>query len=155
MVSAETLSLVIDGGGPKGDVLGVAELAGVMGGKRTSDLIPLCHPLPLTHVAVKGELEPPVTVGDIAIKSYVSAVRWTATGEGIGPGEFDTFVIRAGAMPEVESLALPVTQGYSDGTIVDWSEVAELVESSYRLTAPPRLVAELAGGEPGADPKSP
>src|ERR687889_2773906 len=48
IVSPETLSLVIDGGGPKGDVLGVAELAGVMGGKKTSDLIPLCHPLPLT-----------------------------------------------------------------------------------------------------------
>jgi cyclic pyranopterin monophosphate synthase len=51
-MSAETLSLVIDGGGPKGDVLGVAELAGVMGGKRTSDLIPLCHPLPLTDLQV-------------------------------------------------------------------------------------------------------
>ena len=46
------MSLVIDGGGPKGDVLGVAELAGVMGGKRTSDLIPLCHPLPLTDLVV-------------------------------------------------------------------------------------------------------
>ena len=51
-MSAETLSLVIDGGGAKGDVLGVAELAGVMGGKRTSDLIPLCHPLPLTDLQV-------------------------------------------------------------------------------------------------------
>ena len=51
-MSAETLSLVIDGGGPKGDVLGVAELAGVMGGKKTSDLIPLCHPLPLTDLQV-------------------------------------------------------------------------------------------------------
>jgi cyclic pyranopterin phosphate synthase len=51
-VSAETMSLVIDGGGPKGDVLGVAELAGVMGGKRTSDLIPLCHPLALTDLVV-------------------------------------------------------------------------------------------------------
>ena len=51
-MSAETLSLVIDGGGTKGDVLGVAELAGVMGGKRTSDLIPLCHPLPLTDLQV-------------------------------------------------------------------------------------------------------
>ena len=48
----ETMSLVIDGGGPKGDVLGVAELAGVMGGKRTSDLIPLCHPLALTDLVV-------------------------------------------------------------------------------------------------------
>src|SRR3954447_13018464 len=52
-VSPETMSLVIDGGGPKGDVLGVAELAGVMGGKRTSELIPLCHPLPLTDLVVQ------------------------------------------------------------------------------------------------------
>ncbi len=51
-VSAETMSLVIDGGGPKGDVLSVAELAGVMGAKHTADLIPLCHPLALTDLAV-------------------------------------------------------------------------------------------------------
>ena len=51
-VSAETLSLVIDGGRSKGDVLTVAELAGVMGGKRTAELIPLCHPLPLTDLVV-------------------------------------------------------------------------------------------------------
>ncbi len=50
--SQDTLSQVIDGGGPKGDVLTVAELAGVMAGKRTSELIPLCHPLPLTHLVV-------------------------------------------------------------------------------------------------------
>ena len=51
-VSAETLSLVIDGGGSKGDVLTVAELAGVMGGKRTAELIPLCHPIALTDLVV-------------------------------------------------------------------------------------------------------
>ena len=51
--SQETLSLVIDGGGPKGDVLTVAELAGVMAAKRTADLIPLCHPLPLTDIVVQ------------------------------------------------------------------------------------------------------
>src|SRR5918994_4673139 len=51
-LSHETLSMVIDGGGSKGDVLGVAELAGVMDGKRTSDLIPLCHPLSLTDLQV-------------------------------------------------------------------------------------------------------
>ncbi|HEX5826292.1 MAG TPA: cyclic pyranopterin monophosphate synthase MoaC [Candidatus Limnocylindrales bacterium] len=51
-VSAETLSLVIDGGGSKGDVLTVAELAGVMGGKRTAELIPLCHPISLTDLVV-------------------------------------------------------------------------------------------------------
>ena len=51
-VSPDTMSMVIDGGGAKGDVLGVAELAGVMGGKRTSELIPLCHPLALTDLVV-------------------------------------------------------------------------------------------------------
>src|SRR3954465_8724609 len=49
-VSAETLSLVIDGGGSKGDVMTVAELAGVMGGKRTAELIPLCHPIGRTDL---------------------------------------------------------------------------------------------------------
>ncbi len=51
--SQETLTLAIDGGGTKGDVLTVAELAGVMAAKRTSDLIPLCHPLALTDVVVR------------------------------------------------------------------------------------------------------
>jgi cyclic pyranopterin phosphate synthase len=51
-MSAETLSLVIDGRSAKGDVLSVAEIAGVMGGKRTSELIPLCHPLPLSDLVV-------------------------------------------------------------------------------------------------------
>jgi cyclic pyranopterin phosphate synthase len=51
-LSPETLSLVIDGRAAKGDVLATAELAGVMGGKRTSELIPLCHPLSLTDLLV-------------------------------------------------------------------------------------------------------
>jgi cyclic pyranopterin phosphate synthase len=51
-MSPETLSLVVDGRTAKGDVLSVAEIAGVMGGKRTADLIPLCHPLPLTDLVV-------------------------------------------------------------------------------------------------------
>ena len=51
-VSPETLSLVIDGTNVKGDVLTVAELAGVMGGKKTAELIPLCHPIALTDLFV-------------------------------------------------------------------------------------------------------
>lgn len=42
-------------GSPKGDPIAVAELAGIMGAKRTADLVPLCHPLALTHVGVRGE----------------------------------------------------------------------------------------------------
>ena len=52
LLSSETLGLVRDGRTPKGDVLASARLAGIMAAKRTSDLIPLCHPLPLTHVSV-------------------------------------------------------------------------------------------------------
>jgi cyclic pyranopterin phosphate synthase len=50
----ETLALIQSGGVPKGDVLAVAELAGVMAAKRTSELIPLCHPLPLDDVQVQA-----------------------------------------------------------------------------------------------------
>jgi len=49
-----TLALIQSGGVPKGDVLAVAELAGVMAAKRTGELIPLCHPLPLSHVEVRA-----------------------------------------------------------------------------------------------------
>lgn len=48
----EAFKLAVSGGGRKGDPLAVAELAGIMGAKRTSDLIPLCHPLPLSSVSV-------------------------------------------------------------------------------------------------------
>lgn len=51
-IAAETMSMIVDGGNAKGDVLTVAELAGVMGGKRTSELIPLCHPIALTDLVV-------------------------------------------------------------------------------------------------------
>mgnify|MGYP006001118137 CR=1 FL=1 len=50
--SPETIALIRDGGVKKGDVLSVARLAGIMGAKRTPDLIPLCHPLALTSVKV-------------------------------------------------------------------------------------------------------
>ncbi|WP_068115471.1 cyclic pyranopterin monophosphate synthase MoaC [Tropicimonas marinistellae] len=53
-----TLALVQQGSAKKGDVLGVARLAGIMGAKKTSDLIPLCHPLPITKVAVELEADP-------------------------------------------------------------------------------------------------
>ncbi|QCP86295.1 cyclic pyranopterin monophosphate synthase MoaC [Cereibacter sphaeroides] len=57
-MSAETLALVAEGRAGKGDVLGVARLAGIMGAKRTADLIPLCHPLPITKVALELTADP-------------------------------------------------------------------------------------------------
>ena len=71
----ETLSLVIDGRNPKGDVFSVAELAGVMGGKRTSELIPLCHPLPLTDLVVS--VTPDRAASGLRIRSEAATTAQT------------------------------------------------------------------------------
>jgi cyclic pyranopterin phosphate synthase len=56
-MEAETLDVVRRGDAPKGDVLGTARIAGIQAAKRTAELIPLCHPLPLTHVDVRASIE--------------------------------------------------------------------------------------------------
>jgi cyclic pyranopterin phosphate synthase len=68
-MTAETLSLIIEGRATKGDVLSVARLAGIMAAKRTADLIPLCHPLPVTRVAV--ELTPDPGLPGLRIEATV------------------------------------------------------------------------------------
>ena len=70
----ETLEIVKSGSGKKGDVLAVSRIAGIMAAKRTSDLIPLCHPLFLTKVAVEFEL------GDAAILCRAKAETVGRTG---------------------------------------------------------------------------
>jgi cyclic pyranopterin phosphate synthase len=57
LMSAETVTAVKDHRTPKGDPLEAARLAGIMAAKRTAELIPLCHPLPLTHVDVQATIE--------------------------------------------------------------------------------------------------
>ncbi|MEM6620168.1 MAG: cyclic pyranopterin monophosphate synthase MoaC [Pseudomonadota bacterium] len=56
-MARETAQMIADGGAKKGDVLGVARLAGIMGAKRTAELIPLCHPLALSKVSVDLETD--------------------------------------------------------------------------------------------------
>ena len=68
-MSLETLDLIVQGRAAKGDVLAVARLAGIMAAKRTSDLIPLCHPLPVTKVAV--ELTPDPALPGILVEATV------------------------------------------------------------------------------------
>ncbi len=57
-MARETFDLISEGRAKKGDVLGIARLAGIIGAKKTPDLIPLCHPLPVTKVAVELTLDP-------------------------------------------------------------------------------------------------
>lgn len=69
LMTPETLALVEAGTAKKGDVLGVARLAGIMGAKKTSELIPLCHPLPITRVAL--ELTPEAALPGVRIRATV------------------------------------------------------------------------------------
>ena len=74
----QTLSIIESGTAKKGDVLGIARIAGIQAAKKTSDLIPLCHPLALTRVAVDFEVVHPVLAGP-------GSVLCTATVETVGP----------------------------------------------------------------------
>ena len=73
-----TLALIEAGTAKKGDVLGIARIAGIQGAKKTSDLIPLCHPLALTRIAIGFEAEK-------AVESGAANVVCTATVETVGP----------------------------------------------------------------------
>ena len=70
-----TLALVQAGNAKKGDVLGIARIAGIQGAKRTADLIPLCHPLALTRVAVEFEV----------LEGSIPTIVCNATAETVGP----------------------------------------------------------------------
>ena len=80
-----TLAMIVEGRAPKGDVFAVARVAGIMAAKRTSDLVPLCHPLSLTHATV--ELEP-----------LDGAVRVTATVETDGKTGVEMEALTAAAV---------------------------------------------------------
>ena len=81
-----TLALILAGNAKKGDVLGVARIAGIMAAKKTSALIPLCHPLALTRIAIEFVAGPAiVTCATGLIDDEKGSVTCTATVETVGP----------------------------------------------------------------------
>lgn len=78
VMQAATLSMVATGNASKGDVLGVARIAGIQGAKKTSELIPLCHPLALSHLSLDFKIVP-----DDALQGAHVVCR--ATAETVGP----------------------------------------------------------------------
>ena len=74
VMNSQTLEIIEAGSAKKGDVLGIARIAGIMAAKKTGDLIPLCHPLALTRVAV-----------DFLANEPTSSITCTATVETVGP----------------------------------------------------------------------
>jgi cyclic pyranopterin monophosphate synthase len=83
LMQPHTATLIASGHAQKGDVLGIARVAGIMAAKRTSDLIPLCHPIALTRVAINWEVMD-ATPGANAPES-LPCVQCTATAETVGP----------------------------------------------------------------------
>ena len=74
-MTPETLDIVASGSAKKGDVLGVARLAGIMGAKRTADLLPLCHPLPISGVSL--ELPPDRDLPGVRVSATVRTTGQT------------------------------------------------------------------------------
>jgi cyclic pyranopterin phosphate synthase len=143
-VSADTLSLVIDGGGPKGDVLTVAELAGVMGGKRTSELIPLCHPLPLTDLVV--QVTPDRAAGLLRVRAEAATTGKTGvemealTAASVAALTIYDMVKGVEKGVEIRSIHLVSKTGGKSG---DWFREAEV---AARDGAPPRANPRKGGG---------
>jgi cyclic pyranopterin phosphate synthase len=75
VMQPQTLAMIQQGGLPKGDVLAVAQVAGVMAAKRTHELIPMCHPLLLTHIGVGFEPHQPSAAEDVAAIEITATVR--------------------------------------------------------------------------------
>ena len=74
-MTLETLALITEGRATKGDVLGISRLAGIMGAKKTAELIPLCHPLPITKVTL--DLTPDPTLPGVRISATMKTTGQT------------------------------------------------------------------------------
>lgn len=105
-MTAETFEIITEGRAKKGDVMGVARLAGIMGAKRTSDLIPLCHPLPITKVTV-----------DLAPDAALPGLRITATVKTTGQTgvEMEALTAASTAALTVFDMAKAVDKGMEIG----------------------------------------
>ncbi|MFM9878896.1 MAG: cyclic pyranopterin monophosphate synthase MoaC [Burkholderiaceae bacterium] len=105
-MQARTLALIASGSAKKGDVLGIARIAGIQAAKKTSDLIPLCHPLALTRVALEFALQ--AEDGDVP-----AAVLCTATAETVGPTgvEMEALTAAATALLTIYDMCKAVDRG--------------------------------------------
>ncbi len=123
-MASATAAMVQRGDAPKGDVVGVARIAGIQAGKRTAELIPLCHPLPLSFVDVQIEVD--AMAGEVA----VTAEARTSAQTGV---EMEAMTACAIAALTVYDMVKGVERGVEVGPVVlvekaggrgDWSRTA-------------------------------
>jgi len=105
-MAPETFDIISKGRASKGDVIGVARLAGIMGAKRTADLIPLCHPLPITKVTV--DLEPDPDLPGLRITATVKTTGQTGV-------EMEALTAASTAALTVYDMAKAVDRGMEIG----------------------------------------
>ena len=150
-VSPETMSMVIDGGGSKGDVLTVAEVAGVMGGKRTAELIPLCHPIPLTDLVVS--VTPDRAAGVLRVRAEAATTAQTGV-------EMEALTAASVAALTVYDMVKGVERGVeirglrllskTGGKSGDWHRPAAEVEPGLPRRRPGDRIAGRVGKRKGA-----
>jgi uncharacterized protein YcnI len=75
-----------------------------------------------TAKVTTSTLPKPVTIGGTSVTTAPTSVAFTATGDGIAPGQFGVFTLSLGKVPDTGKVLLPATQTYSDGTVVKWDE---------------------------------
>lgn len=68
-------------------------------------------------------LDKPIKVEGFTVSKAVTSVTWTATGDGVAPGQFDEFALSVGPIPKVKSLGFAVRQGYSDKSTANWDQI--------------------------------
>jgi cyclic pyranopterin phosphate synthase len=145
-LAPETLSLVIDGKAAKGDVLSAAELAGVMGGKRTSELIPLCHPLALTDLLVT--VTPDRAAGGLRVRAEAATTGQTGV-------EMEALTAASVAALTVYDMVKAVERGVeirsvrlvskSGGQSGEWRRPAESAAGTSQPPRPRRPGERVAG----------
>ncbi|MBS1697910.1 MAG: YcnI family protein [Actinobacteria bacterium] len=92
-----------------------------------------------TGAATKATLPKPVTVEGNALTEATTQVTFTADSTGVAPGQFQTFTLSLGPVPDTGRIVIPATQTYSDGTVVEWSAAPEQAEKDDALKPAPVL----------------
>ena len=134
-MAAETASRLRDL--PKGDALAAAELAGIMAAKRTSELIPLCHPLPLSHVAVE------LAVGESAVEITASAETTAQTGV-----EMEALVAASVAALTIYDMAKAIDKEM----VIEGVRLLEKTKEAAPAARPRKRTSGGGLGEPGGSP---
>ncbi|MHB1199125.1 MAG: cyclic pyranopterin monophosphate synthase MoaC [Polaromonas sp.] len=120
VMNPATLAIILGGSAKKGDVLGIARVAGIMAAKKTSSLIPLCHPLALTHIAIDFIADNAISTGakDL-IDENKEAVTCTATVATVGPTgvEMEALTAVSVALLTIYDMCKAVDRGMTIGDV--------------------------------------